>query len=348
MNLIHSDFKKGKVKLRITDPEDLWYLSHLIDPGDLLTGKATRKIKIGSGENAKTTKKTFTATIETETVDFSDQAVRVNGKIVEGPEDVPRGSYQGIALEQDSEFVLQKVSWAVYQKRKLEEATERKFVFLLCLLDREDALLALTKKSGYEILLRLHGDVPKKMKGTQAKDNFQEEIVEALETYAERHHPQKIVLASPVFYKEDLLKKITSAALKEKIVLASCSDVSEQALDEVLTSPALAQTLRSSRLREEKMMVDELLHEVSKDNLATYGEKEVRQAADAGMIRILLCTDAFIRRKKLAGDYALLDSLLRSVEALKGTIYILASEDDAGKTVDGLGGMAALLRYKVR
>lgn len=348
MNLIHSDFKKGKVKLRITDPEDLWYLSHLIDPGDLLTGKATRKIKIGSGENAKTTKKTFTVTIEAETVDFSDQAVRINGKIVEGPDDVPRGSYQGLALELDSEFILQKVSWALYQKQKLEEATERKFVFLLCLLDREEALLALTKKSGYEILLRLHGDVPKKIKGTQAKDNFQEEIIAALETYSGRHNPQKIILASPVFYKEDLLKKITSASLKEKIVLASCSDISEHALDEVLTSPALAQTLRSSRLREEKVIVDELLHEISKDNLATYGGKEVQRAVEAGMVRVLLCTDAFIHEKKLAGAYGPIDSLLRQVEALKGIIYILASEDDAGKTVDGLGGIAALLRYKIR
>ncbi len=347
MHLIHSDFKKGIVKLRITDAEDLWYLSHLIDPGDMLTGKATRKIKIGEGENAKTTKKTFTATIEAETIDFSDTAVRVNGKLREGPEDVPKGSYQAISVEEKSEFTLQKVTWAAYQKQKLQEATEKKYTFLLCLLDREEALLALTKKSGYEILLKLHGDVPKKMKGAMTGGKFQEEIITALDTYALRYQPDKIILASPVFYKEDLLKKISLPALREKIVLASCSDVSEKALDEVLTSPDLAQTLHSSRLREEKVIVDELLHEISKDNLATYGWNEVQTAVQAGAVRTLLCTDAFIRKKRQESNYEPLDMLLKKVDALKGTICILSSADDTGKTVDGLGGIAALLRYKM-
>ncbi|MBI2145978.1 mRNA surveillance protein pelota [Candidatus Woesearchaeota archaeon] len=347
MHLIHSDFKKGLVKLRLTEPEDLWYLSQLIDPGDLLTGKATRKIKIGTGENASTTKRTFTATIEAETIECSDTAVRVNGKLREEPEDIPKGSYQAIALEETSEFVLQKSSWAAYQKQKLQEATEKKYTFLLCLLDREEALMALTKKSGYEVLLQLHGDVPKKMKGSQAGGKFQEEIIAALDTYAGRYTPDKIILASPVFYKEDLLQKISAPTLREKIVLASCSDVSIKSLDEVMTSPALAQTLHSSRLRQDKVLVDELLHEISKDNLAIYGWKEVQTAVHAGAVRILLCTDGFIRIKRQENAYEPLDQLLKKVDALKGTICILSSADESGKTVDGVGGIAALLRYKM-
>ena len=82
-----------------------------------------------------------------------------------------------MALEEQSEFILQKTTWAAYQKQKLQEATEKKYTFLLCLLDREEAVIALTKKSGYEVLLQLHGDVPKKMKGSIAGGKFQEEII---------------------------------------------------------------------------------------------------------------------------------------------------------------------------
>ena len=60
MRIITSDFKKGFVKIKITDPEDLWYLSQIIEPGDLLTAKTTRKVKIGDGEDAKVDKKTLT------------------------------------------------------------------------------------------------------------------------------------------------------------------------------------------------------------------------------------------------------------------------------------------------
>ena len=37
MDIIHSDFKKGIVKLKVTDADDLWYLSHLIDAGDFVS-----------------------------------------------------------------------------------------------------------------------------------------------------------------------------------------------------------------------------------------------------------------------------------------------------------------------
>src|SRR3989338_9527067 len=110
MNLLHSDFKKGIVKLRVTDSDDVWYLTHLIDPGDLVSGKTTRKMKLGEGENAKTIKKTFTVTIEAETIQLDENgtSVRVNGKIKEGPEEVPQGGYKAIELYEGEEFILTK------------------------------------------------------------------------------------------------------------------------------------------------------------------------------------------------------------------------------------------------
>ena len=111
MIIINSDFKSGKVKLKITEPEDLWYLSHLIDPGDFIKGKTTRKIKIGQGENAKVAKKNYVVKIEAETIDFgsSGETLRINGKIKEAPEEIPKDSYQAIALELGTEFIIEKV-----------------------------------------------------------------------------------------------------------------------------------------------------------------------------------------------------------------------------------------------
>ncbi len=84
MHLISSDFKKGFAKLKVNDKNDLWYLSHLIDQGDIIKGKTTRKIKIGEGENAKSVKKTLTLTIQAETVELTEISLRINGKVKEG------------------------------------------------------------------------------------------------------------------------------------------------------------------------------------------------------------------------------------------------------------------------
>ncbi len=350
MHLLSRDFKKGIVKLRVTSLEDLWYLSQLIDPGDLLTGKTTRKIKLGEGKgegNVQTVKKTMTLTVEVEENELTETSLRVHGKVKHGPEDVPRDSYHTITLEEGSDCTLEKVEWLSYQKQKLEEAAERKFTYLLCVFDREEALFALTKAKGFGILAKVQGEAQKKRHPVKIKQEFWEEIVKALDVYAGRHAPERIILASPAFYKEEVLKRIHAPELKQKIVLANCSDVSERALDEVLAKPELARILQGSRTREEQLLVDELLKEINKGELAVYGWKEVQKAVQAGAIRMILLTDAFIKKRRLEGSYEEVDELLKAVDRLQGEIHIISVEHEGGKKLMGLGGIAGLLRYKV-
>lgn len=349
MNILFSDFKKGVVKIKITDLDDLWHLSQIIEPGDFLTGKTTRKVKIGGEENAAISRRTITLTVEAETIDFaaSGNALRVNGKIKQGPEDIPRGSYHAISIEEGGEYTLEKQHWLAYQKQKLQEAAERRYNYLLCVFDREEAIIALTKQSRYEILIRLQGEVPKKGKKVEIKKEFFEEIIGLLVMYNERFAPENVILASPAFYKEDLLKKITSPELKKKVVLAVCSDVSAAALDEVVKRPELSAILKNSRVREEQMLIDQLLVEISKNNLAVYGWKEVQRAAVAGAVRELLVTLDFLHQQKLEGNYKELDFLMKQVDKLEGKIHLLSPDFESGKKLKGLGGIAALLRYKL-
>ena len=348
MNIVHSDFKKGIVKLKVTDLDDLWYLSHLIDQGDLVKGKTTRKIKIGDGENAKTTKKTLTLKIEAETIDFgaAKDTLRINGKIKEGPEDIPRDSYHAISLDVGSEFTLEKEQWLSFQKQKLKEAAEKQLVFLICLLDREEALFALTKKDGFEVLTKLKGRVPKKSREITGTKDFYQEIIEVMKEYNKRYTPEKIIVASPAFYKEELFKKLEED-LKKKVVLAVCSDVDRSAIDEVMKRPELDAVLKSSRIRKEQMIVEELLEEIQKDKLAAYGFVQVKKAVDAGAVKTIILTDDFVQQKREERKYSELDYLMKQVNSLQGKIHILSSKNDSGKKVDGLGGIAAILRYKL-
>jgi protein pelota len=349
MHITSKNFKTGIVKLRVTDPDDLWYLSHIIEPKDIVTGKTTRKVKIGDSENAKVTKKTLTLKIQAETVEFGAAGItlRINGKITESTDDIPKDAYHAISLEEGSEFTIQKSNWLSFQKQKLEEATEQKTTYLLCLFDREEVLFAITKKKGYEILTTIKGEVAKKSKTTEVRKDFHQEILKVLEEYNNRYTPQNIIIASPAFYKEDLLKKIKNANVKKKVVLATCSSIDESALDEVMKRPELKDVLKSSRARQEKMLVDELLAEINKDNLAVYGMNETLSAVDAGAVTKLLVTDSFIKQKRKVGEYTFVDEKMKTVDASQGEIHIVSSEQESGKKLDGLGGIAALLRYKI-
>lgn len=334
--------------MRITDADDLWYLSHLIDQGDFVKGKTTRKVKIGDSENAKVAKKTLTLKIEAETIELTEDSVRVNGKVKEGSDDVPKDSYHAISLQEGSELTLEKPQWLEYQKKKLKEASEKKYSYLICLFDREEVLFALTKKFGYEVLAKIKGDVPKKAKDVEVKKDFQEEIIKALDVYNGRYNLESIILASPAFYKEDLLKKIKIPELKKKIVLAICSDISERSLDEVMRRPELANLLKDSRVREEQLLVEELLREINTKEKAAYGWKEVQEAVNMGAVEKLLLTDRFIKERRDKEEFKEVDDIMKSVDALKGEIHIISSENDPGKKLQGLGGIAAILRYKLK
>jgi protein pelota len=95
-------------------------------------------------------------------------------------------------------------------------------------------------------------------------------------------------------------------------------------------------------------LVEELFCEIAKDNLASYGMKDVRGAADAGAVRKLLVSDALLFKKRDDNTFAELDRMMRSVEQAKGEVFLINSEHDGGKQLDGIGGVGAILRYKVR
>jgi len=351
MKIIHSDFKKGSVKLRIENLDDLWYLSHLIDPGDFVKGKTLRKIKkTGQEERTqKVTRKPVFLKIQAEKVEFSPYSdiLRVGGKIIEGPEDLPRGSHHTFNIEENTEITIEKEKWLSYQKQKLKESTQKKFLFLIVVFDREEALIALSKHYGYQILTKLQGEVPKKEKRALFKGDFYKEIIKIVKEYNQRYQPQNIILASPAFYKEDLQKIITDDKLKKKIILATCSSAKESAINEVLKRPELKQALKQSHLAEETKLVEEILTQISKNNLAAYSFKEVKKAVEAGAVEKILVSDTLIQDYRKKERYDQLDSLMKTVDQARGSVHIISSEHEAGQKLQGLGGIAALLRFKL-
>ncbi|MBW2992433.1 mRNA surveillance protein pelota [Candidatus Woesearchaeota archaeon] len=349
MKLIHQNLRKGEIKLKPESQDDLWYLSSLIDPDDLVKSKTIRKIKLGEKEEkAKIIKKPVTLVIKAEKTELNPEALRISGIVTEGPEDIPYGSHHTISAEINDEILIIKKKWLKFQLDRLKEACSQKAAnILITVMDREEAIIALTKRSGFETLSHLKGEVKKKEEKAAHKEGFYEEIIKKLEEYIERYRINNIIIASPAFFKEDLMKQITDQDLKKKIVLATCSSVDNNAVNEVLKRPEVKQVLSQQRESKELNLVEQLLTEIKTEEKASYGFKETKQAAEAGAVQILLVTDSLITKKREQGSFEDLDNLMKTVDSTKGEIHIINSKNDAGKKLDGLGGIAAILRYKL-
>ena len=347
MKVFIADFKKGFVRFLVTSPEDAWHLSQLIEEGDHLRGKTTRKVTLGSAD-AKTTHVTRIVTLEivVERIEYEGSDVRVSGKITDAPEDMPRGSYHTLQMELHQEYTLTKEEWLSHHKNYLKEATKVSEAILICVFDRDEAFIALTQQWGIETLNILKGNPQKKELRAQSSGSLYKDIAEQLARYNERFAPQFIIVASPAFYKNEVAA-LVSADIKKKLIIATCNSVQENALQEVLQRPETQAALRNNRVAVEHALVEKLLTIIAKNGAATYGFSHVKAAADAGAVEELLITTKLIKERQQKKTFADIASLMKNVDSMKGTIHVISAEHEAGKKLQGLGGIAALLRYKL-
>ena len=352
MKQLYLDLKQGEAKLKVENLDDLWYLSQIIDLGDLIKGRTLRKIKIGQETQRKQAviKKPIFLKIKVEKIEFSKTSdiLRLTGIIVEGPEDIQKGEHHTFNLEQNTIFTLIKEKWLKFQIGRLKEACSEKISkILIVVMDRDEAYFALLRKYGYDLLSAIKGDVQKKDNIEKSKGNFYDEIISQIKEYTARYSLSQIIIASPAFWKEDLIKEIKDPELKKKIMPATCNATGENGIDEVIKRPEVKTALQQDRIAQEMKLVEELLAEISKNNLAAYGIKDTENAANSGAIKTLLITDSLIQKSRENNTYFKLDNMMKLVDSMKAEIHIISSEHDGGKKLNGLGGIGAILRYKL-
>jgi protein pelota len=352
MKIIHRDLKQGKVKIRVDNLDDLWYLNALIEENNMIAGQTERKIKLGGAtdRNQKVTRKKFFLGINVEKVEFHKYAniLRVSGKIVAGPEDIARGSYHTFNVEEDSIIEINKEQWQRYHLEKLKEATETKQAkVVICLLDREHAHFALMKKYGYEHIASMKGNVQKKDSPEKVKSNFYQEVITQLVEYDTRFKLDKIILASPGFWKQYVQEQTKKSSIAKKVIIATCSSVNKKAFEEVLKREEVMSALKDDHIVREINLVEEVLKEIMKEGNVAYGLRETKKAATAGAIKEFLITDTLIQKRRREERFHPIEIMMKEADNAGGNVHIISADHEGGKKLDGLGGIAAILRYKM-
>ncbi|MBW3012191.1 mRNA surveillance protein pelota [Candidatus Woesearchaeota archaeon] len=343
MKIIHKDMKNGEIKFRITKLDDLWYLSHVIEPGDLLKGKTERKLELG--QKGKKVKKTVFLEIKVDKVEYNQNVLRVAGIITQGPEDVERGAHHSFSLEEQSIASVVKEKFTREQIDKLDQAVKEREDILVLAFDRENATFAVLKATGYDVLAELAGEVEKKDYKTEVKD-FYGQILEMLKEYISRYKINRVVVGSPSVWKQNF-EKIVPDDLKKKIIWATCSTGQKKGVAEILKRDEIKKALKEDRISTEIRLVEDLLTEIKIGEKASYGIKDVSEKVNMGAAAIVIVTDTFLKKQKEEGKYNEVDELLNVAESTKAQIFIIKGDHEGGQKLDGLGGIGAILRYRV-
>jgi protein pelota len=331
------DLKHNMAKLTPESAEDLEILRRVIPAGSLVTSKSPRSIKVkreGELVRAKTGRKEVVMTVKVEKVDLED-SLRINGMIVDAPEDVDRG-YHTIDIEPDKFLTVEKEwkGWEVDMVRAAEKKTEP---VLVCILDENEADFFMLKER-YKFLVHLETESSgKRFDPKKAEERQKEYFAKLLDILRSKSlGTTKIIIAGPAFAKENLqqMVKEREKSLLPKIISDSTYQSGYAGLQELLKKGLIEKLTKISRVTDETLAVESLLQAVSGSGKAAYGAEKVRESIESGSARKILVSDEKI---------AQLEEVLDLADKSGIEIMVVSSGHAAGDKLLGLGGIASML-----
>ncbi|MEM0474799.1 MAG: mRNA surveillance protein Pelota [Zestosphaera sp.] len=343
MKIIDKDLRKGWVKVRIEDVDDLWILKNIIKAGDVVVSKTLRDVKV-DGEGKR--RLPMTLAIKVEKLYFQPFAsrLRIHGIIVEGPEEYGlRGSHHTLNVDVGSEITLFKESISQALLRRLESlSNRRRFRALLVAADFDEVSLAILYDQGIRFLNDLT------LPGIRSDDESSIEsmatlIAEEVVRYLESEKIDFLIVGSPTVLREALTKELkTRIRGKLKIFTDSVSIGGRAGIQELLKRDSVKGLLQEFVIVEGEEILEKFLKLLMSDpERIAYGLRDVEFAALSNAVDILLVSEDLLT----SDEYERIEKIFNVVEEKGGSVRIIPAESPLALKLKGFGGVIALLRF---
>ncbi len=347
MKVLYQNAKLGEIRLRADTLDDLWHLRHIVAIGDLVEARTYRRDDSATGDTSKPTrgeKRALTLGVRAESVEFQafTDRLRISGKIETGPTDL--GQYHTLTVEPRDDIKVIKEKWRMHELLRIKEAVAQTGAPRVAILSIEEgeALIAFVHAYGVKEVstVESRGSGKHYQKSSGRQEFFGDVLAEYKMALEGQEVP--VVVVGPGFTKDDFLKfaKEKARGFLDKAVVDSTAHGGHLGVQEALRRGTVARVVESHRLVEETQLLEKVFSEIAQDGKATYGPKQVEQALQAGAVETLLVADSIVRRPEI-------DLLMEIAADSKARAVVLSTEAEAGKRLEGLTGIAALLKFKL-
>jgi protein pelota len=342
---------KERITLVPESLDDLWHLTYVLEPGDHVSGDTTRRIQRNDDQMRDTggEREHMHVTIEVDDVEFARFAnrLRVGGVIASCSREDQLGQHHTLNVEERTEIEVEKV-WKTDQLERLQEAVEASESpdVAIATVEEGEAHVHTVAQYGVEERASLTGTTGK---GEYA--NSRTGLFDDLGEILARMDVDAIILAGPGFTKQDALDHITEEhpELADLVTTVDTASVGDRGVHEVLKRGAVDEVQAETRIAREAELIDELMAQIAEGAKAAYGPERVAEAAEFGAVETLLVLDDRLREERAGeGDWDVdVDAVLQNVEQQGGEVTVFSGEFDPGQQLRNLGGVAAILRYRL-
>jgi len=347
MKVVFKDLKHGELKLIAENMDDIWHLYNIVEEGDLVRAVTFRtdEQKDDKKRSKKAEKKRMKIGLRVSEIsfhEFSDR-LRIHGTIEEATQDL--GSFHTFNIDADKmePITIIKEEWKHHQLERIDDAVKQRSqpIVIFVSLDDDIATVAVLRQSGIQWI----ADIDSKRSGKmfESKDTQKEyfgEIASVVKTNITKD--STLVIIGPGFTRDHLAKygKEKRPDIFNRVVVHSTGHAGMNGVQEAIKTGVVKQITKENRVVLETDYVEKLFEEIKKNGLVTYGYKEVKNALLNGAVERLLITDNIVRTKQ--GE-----ELLKTAKENNSEFTIINTIHEAGKKIEGIGGIGALLRYKI-
>ncbi|MDD1653505.1 MAG: mRNA surveillance protein pelota [Methanomicrobiales archaeon] len=329
----------GEIRLFAECVDDLWHLSHLVSPGDLVFATTLRSVDLPPDRlrPEKAEKRPVRLGIRVEEVSFHPYAsrLRIFGVIEHGPD---RGEHHTFNLEA-GEGVSVIRPWRKVDLDRIDRAVKASVAGLVHVIAVEEGEAAIfrIRQYGPEPVASFSAGSGKGEGATARSDLFARvrDVVASL--------TGTIVVAGPGFVKDEMARYLKEHLpdVRSRITVTETRRAGRGAVADVIGMGVLETIAGDLQLKHEVGLMEELLARIAKGTPAAYGHREVEEAVSLGAVEQLLVSDTMLRDPQIT-------RLMEQAERTRATVTVFSSEFDPGHQLEGLGGIAALLRFPLK
>ena len=330
----------GEVRLLAESVDDLWHLSHLVRPGDLVFATTFRSVETVQDKirPEKPEKKPVRLGIRVEGVAFHPYAnrLRISGVIEHG---VDQGSHHTINLDAGPELSVIK-TWRQVDMDRIDravKATSTGAVHILAVEEGEAELYRI-RQYGPELVSTVTQGSSKGADTGGARGLLFERVAQLLADIT-----GTVVIAGPGFVKDEAAKYLKEKVpdLKNRCITIETRRSGRGAVTEALGKGVLERITGDLQLKREAELLEAFLERMGKGEPVAYGMAEVEEVIANGAAEQVLVTDEMVRNRNVA-------DLLDRAEKIRAKVTVFSSLFDPGQQLAALGGIAAVLRYRMK
>jgi protein pelota len=339
------DDKHGVLRVRIDSEDDLWILSLIISPGDVVKARTTRDVSFGDEKR----RIPMILAINVKKLEFQPftNKLRIHGIVVEGPDRFGvLGSHHTLTVGVGDEITVYKSSWS---PKLLEDLMKivRPMNMLLVAVDFDEYAIALLQMQGVKIVASENVSLPVSDEYfEEALEKLIKDLAEKIVEIAHRYNVDGVIIGSPGDIKNRVRDAVKALDSSIKVYIDTVSNGGYAGIQELLNRDAVRNLIRDSAVEKASRILEEFERLLVKDiNRVAYGLKSVKLAADMGAIEKLVVVDEMVSsfdetRKDV-------EELLRRVSESRGFVVIVPGNTPVGERIKMLGGLIAILRFSV-